>query len=419
MIITLLIFLLFIIFFIRYKKKAVLYIIPLSLFFTMLPVVRIGGTYIGLCDAINFVIYGYILGRKDARKAIFCNPLFLPLFGNFILLLLIALYGTERTSLYVLWKTISNEILLPLAFIYFLRTKNDIKLIVNLYLKVFWVLCIYGIIEFLLNYNIILYWLQSQTDLSFWVDHTNDIRYGYGRYNSFFHFPITFGDACVVFFYFLTFFYSKYEGVFISRKSYIKTLCLLLIGVFLANSRATILALVFGLLQFDYIRKPKTLLIAFSIFLIMVLPFSDYILNVYHSIFDFTGNYDVGGSSMDMRMRQLDIFLFLFLQNPIFGGGLSMIYYLMTDISIPELAGAESQLFYLLIERGLLGILGYLWLIISMCKLLPSYRKFNMVFVGIWVLASFVSLTVGLYINFPIIFLLIIYKSQKLNLLKR
>lgn len=189
MIITQLIFLLFIIFFIRYKKKAVLYIIPLSLFFTMLPVVRIGGTYIGLCDAINFVIYGYILGRKDARKAIFCNPLFLPLFGNFILLLLIALYGTERTSLYVLWKTISNEILLPLAFIYFLRTKNDIKLIVNLYLKVFWVLCIYGIIEFLLNYNIILYWLQSQTDLSFWVDHTNDIRYGYGRYNSFFIFP--------------------------------------------------------------------------------------------------------------------------------------------------------------------------------------------------------------------------------------
>lgn len=93
-------------------------------------------------------------------------------------------------------------------------------------------------------------------------------------------------------------------------------MCLLLIGVFLANSRATILALVFGLLQFDYIRKPKTLLIAFSIFLIMVLPFSDYILNVYHSIFDFTGNYDVGGSSMDMRMRQLDISLFLFLQKP-------------------------------------------------------------------------------------------------------
>lgn len=71
MIITQLIFLLFIIFFIRYKKKAVLYIISLSLFFTMLPVVRIGGTYIGLCDAINFVIYGYILGRKDARKAIY------------------------------------------------------------------------------------------------------------------------------------------------------------------------------------------------------------------------------------------------------------------------------------------------------------------------------------------------------------
>lgn len=82
MIITQLIFLLFIIFFIRYKKKAVLYIIPLSLFFTMLPVVRIGGTYIGLCDAINFVIYGYILGRKDARKAIFCNPLFLLYLAN-------------------------------------------------------------------------------------------------------------------------------------------------------------------------------------------------------------------------------------------------------------------------------------------------------------------------------------------------
>lgn len=177
----------------------------------------------------------------------------------------------------------------------------------------------------------------------FWVDHTNDIRYGYGRYNSFF-ISHNIGDACVVFFYFLTFFYSKYEGVFISRKSYIKTLCLLLIGVFLANSRATILALVFGLLQFDYIRKPKTLLIAFLSFNHGLAVFWLYIKCISFHIW-FTGNYDVGGSSMDMRMRQLDISLFLFLQNPIFGGGLSMIYYLMTDISIPELAGAESQLF--------------------------------------------------------------------------
>lgn len=418
MIITQFIFLLFILSFIANKKRAVLYILPLSLFFTMLPLVKIGGTYIGLYDAINFVIYGYIFSKKKARISIFYHPLFHPLFANFILLLLIAAYGTERTSLYVLWKTISNEILLPLTFIYFLQTKTDIKLLVKLYLKVFWVLCIYGIIEFLLNHNIILYWLQSQTDLSFWVDHTNDIRYGYGRYNSFFHFPITFGDACVMFFYFLIFFYDKYKEKFISRKSYINTLCLLLIGVFLANSRATILALALGFLQFNYIRKPKILLIALLALLIIALPFSDYILNVYHSIFDFTGNHDIGGSSMDMRMRQLEVSFFLFLQNPIFGGGLSMIYYLMTDISIPELAGAESQLFYLLIERGLLGIFGYLWLIISMCKLLPSYRKFNITFVGIWVLASFVSLTVGLYINFPIIFLLIIYKSHKLNLLK-
>lgn len=418
MIITQFIFLLFILSFIANKKKAVLYILPLSLFFTMLPLIKIGDTYVNLCDAINFIIYGYIFSQKKARVSVLYNPLFHPLFANFILLLLIAAYGTERTSLYVLWKTISNEILLPLTFIYFLQTRTDIKLLVKLYLKVFWVLCIYGIIEFLLSHNIILYWLQSQTDLSFWVDHTNDIRYGYGRYNSFFHFPITFGDACVMFFYFLIFFYNKYKEKFISRKSYIYTLCLLLIGVFLANSRATILALAFGFLQFDYIRKPKILLIALVTLLIIALPFSDYILNVYHSIFDFTGKHDVGGSSMEMRLRQLDISFFLFLQNPIFGGGLSMIYYLMTDVSIPELAGAESQLFYLLIERGLLGIFGYLWLVISMCKLLPLYRKFNIIFVGVWVLASFVSLTVGLYINFPIIFLFIIYKSHKLNLLK-
>ncbi len=223
-------------------------------------------------------------------------------------------------------------------------------------------------------------------------------------------------------FYFLTFFYSKYEGVFISRKSYIKTLCLLLIGVFLANSRATILALVFGLLQFDYIRKPKNSINRFfSIFLIMVLPFSDYILNVYHSIFDFTGNYDVGGSSMDMRMRQLDISLFSVFTKPYIWWWLEYDLLFNDRYINPGTCrcGVSIILFYLLIERGLLGILGYLWLIISMCKLLPSYRKFNMVFVGIWVLASFVSLTVGLYINFPIIFLLIIYKSQKLNLLKK
>ena len=419
MIITQFVFLFFILFFIANKKKAVLYILPLSLFFTMLPVVKIGDTYIGLCDAINFVIYGYVFSRKTVRKFIIYNPLFHPLLVNLIFLLLIAMYGTERTSLYVLWKAISNEILLPLIFIYFLQTKNDILLLVKLYLKVFWVLCIYGIIEFLLNYNVILYWLQSQTDFSFWVDHTNDIRYGYGRYNSLFHFPITFGDACVVFFYFIIFFCGKCREKIIEKKTYIYTLCLLFIGVLLANLRATFLALIFGLLQFNYFRKPKIVLMGLLVLLIIALSFSDYILNVYYSIFDLSGNHYVGGSSMDMRLRQLDISFFLFLQNPIFGGGLSMIYYLMTEVSLPELAGAESQLFYLLIERGVLGILGYLWLIISMCKLLPSYRKFNITFVGIWVLASFVSLTVGLYINFPIIFLLIIYKSQKLNLLTK
>ena len=117
MIITQFVFLFFILFFIANKKKAVLYILPLSLFFTMLPVVKIGDTYIGLCDAINFVIYGYVFSRKTVRKFIICNPLFYPLLANLIFLLLIAMYGTERTSVYVLWRAISKEILLPLIFI--------------------------------------------------------------------------------------------------------------------------------------------------------------------------------------------------------------------------------------------------------------------------------------------------------------
>ena len=114
----------------------------------------------------------------------------------------------------------------------------------------FWVLCIYGIIEFLLNYNIILYWLQSQTDLSFWVDHTNDIRYGYGRYNSFFHFPITLEMRALYSFIFLPSSIVNMKEYLYQGNLILRLLCLLLIGVFLANSRATILALVFGLLQF-------------------------------------------------------------------------------------------------------------------------------------------------------------------------
>lgn len=68
-----------------------------------------------------------------------------------------------------------------------------------------------------------------------------------------------------------------------------------------------------------------------------------------------------GGSSLAMRMTQLDISYKAFLKSPLIGNGTKATS-IVTEQN-PELLGAESIWFTLLIEKGILGILAFLTLI--------------------------------------------------------
>ena len=144
---------------------------------------------------------------------------------------------------------------------------------------------------------------------------------------------------------------------------------------------------------------------------------------ILRSLESMTGgwNENVGGSSMSMREVQLAYCLNEFYQNPLFGAGFNRLMELQ-DESNRELMGAESQAFFLLVEQGLCGIVVYLYGCVSMVRVFwkgngRRYFKFALCLTLAWVAADMISLTTGLTITFPIILLMIVYRSIQLKIL--
>lgn len=411
MIISIIIFIYFLIKLIRNYRQGILIAFPLTLLFTTIPLIQIGNTHIGLKDAIFSVIYISLLFTKY-RKDIKSNPLYIPLLCTLIGFTLTFIFGAYSSSTYIYWTNISNNILIPLAIWPILKNKEDIFFIIKSFCIIIFICCTYGIVEFILKENIWMYWLQAQTSLKLFIDHSNDIRFGFGRCNSFFHFPITFGDVCAIFAGFILFIKNNTINKTFNIRTLNIVLILAIIGVILSNSRASLIALIIIFFQIPFTKNKKYLFIG----ILIVICFLPFLKSVYASMF---GNVDdsVGGSSVGMRNTQLLISFNEFLQHPLFGGGFNRAENLAADNI--ELMGAESQIFIQLIQYGLSGIIPYILTIIYMVKIFPSkYRRFPFFLTMSWISADIISLTTGITISYPIIYLLIVYRMYSLQILK-
>lgn len=98
------------------------------------------------------------------------------------------------------------------------------------------------------------------------------------------------------------------------------------------------------------------------------------------STFDvLTGENEIGGSSIEMRESQLEATLAIASKFPITGGGLDYVWDVMGlgtrdfVINYGELLGLESYLYIILIDRGLVGIIIEIMIILSI--LLGVYRR--------------------------------------------
>ena len=140
-----------------------------------------------------------------------------------------------------------------------------------------------------------------------------------------------------------------------------------LLGIFICGSRTVIVAFAASISIFIFFLKSgktKYTIIASGIILLVGLflfvPAVTNIITV--TINSILGRGDITGSSTDMRLDQLSGSLYYMLKNPIWGNGFKYIYIDLdwqNHTKIDGMAGYESLLFVLMIERGLIGIITY------------------------------------------------------------
>ena len=199
------------------------------------------------------------------------------------------------------------------------------------------------------------------------------LRYGLPRCYSFFPLHLRFGVACVFFLLFIGVLYKK--NVEIIKKKYIfMCICLLITGVFAANSKQGLVGLMVLSLCFfkpsRFMNYKFFLIIAFIGFIWWLYPT---VFNNLFSLFDDELAEEGSGSTVAMRQHQYAVAWEMFKMNPIFGNGPGTLGTLKNmNISYEAIRGAESVFLSLLPERGVIGAFVYIFMYIYLYSILKD-----------------------------------------------
>lgn len=393
-------------------RKAALALFPCSLLMTTLPLVTLGTVVVGLNFALQTLFCMFYLFRKRISWKFGGFPFKTAMAVSCAVIVLCALFGESRTPFYIIISSLLNTIM-PLLIWPLLNRKENICFVIKSFVACLLVIVGYGLIEFLLQKNVLLDYIQSTTSVTIYHSHIDDVRFGFGRCSSLFDFPIPFGDVCAMFFCFFALLY-KHSYAFLSGRLLAGLLVACSVGVVLANSRASLVAYLIGwllLLGKFNIKSFLLLLVAFS-FLYMF--GAEYISA---NIASMTGEDDIGGSSSEARVRQLQISIMELMRNPFFGGGESRISY--AQDSYWGSYGLESVVFVLMIGKGLTGLCSYFYTYISLFVKVPQILRTEAFIIATsWVVAACFSLTTGVDITFPMILVLVVIKASQFGIIK-
>ena len=176
-----------------------------------------------------------------------------------------------------------------------------------------------------------------------------------------------------------------------------------------SNSRTTILTLLCSLpifLRQNKLSKDITIFVLVSVVAIGLL-YQDYFLWLYKSLF-YESQMDIGGSTTELRERQLEIALYYFFEKPVFGQGID--FDLLKFEEQRDVMGMESVWFGLMFKRGFVGLCTYVLPIFISSFYLIKYNKILGVFVLSWLTSITFSTQMGLSIFFYFFTVFTFYK---------
>lgn len=313
---------------------------------------------------------------------------------------------TKAIKVYMLWNLITG--------------KEDIIRIVRHYMIVFSLIFVYGVFEYLTQSNPIMTFEYSMipeqyAESKLFVSDMDGLRGGRTRLQSLLSIHIEYGVSAILFLFFVLKI-SKYKFTHISDVKKWGYVVASFLCLYFSNSKTPLVVLPIFILPFLKGRR----VVAFCVVSITLLLFfhSQIAEYVYANLIDpdafDINNTDMSkGSSLYMRVIQLQVSINAFLQAPLFGNGLRYASAVLANKD-PLIFGAESVWFKLLIEQGLFGLIAYCYMIYSFIKTSftrTDSRSFLLFYtLGFFTICSITNLDYLLYF----VFYIIIYKTSLL-----
>lgn len=223
-----------------------------------------------------------------------------------------------------------------------------------------------GMIEYINNVNIVQLWLESKSIMTTVEVREDYLRYGYIRCRSLTSWCEPYGVSCGMIF--ITLLYMIKTRVVSSIA--VKLLIWIIVAIafigFLSSGTRTVYAciVICSLSYFIYISKsPKYWFIAAFAGIIAYYGFEELIDEIIESMVNHEGS---GGSTLEMREGQFMTAFSEFMKSPLYGQGVGACNIAVKKYS--ALYGAESCLFYILIDRGIIGLFSFILISLKIIK---------------------------------------------------
>lgn len=296
-----------------------------------------------------------------------------------------------------------------------IRNKEQLSQLIKGFMIVGAILVIDAVIDVTTGYNIITEIEKTQGGNRLWISENDVNRAGMARTTSFMPHSIAMGNIAV-------FIWGIVITIMLRYPEYIKTkkslLYFVLIGLpvcmLFANSRTTILtAICFApfFLKKKMIFSKMGMVLFIAVLGIIAINYS-YFEWMYNSIFN-ESSVDVGGSTTDLRERQFDIALYYFLENPLTGKGVD--FNVLDYENQNDAMGMESVWFILFMLKGLVGVVSYVYFILTGFVSFLKYNKTFWLFTLAWLVSITFSSQEGVSLFLYCIFILMSYKIYTLN----
>lgn len=380
--------------------------IPFSMLFDAGICLKYTSPALSFILAVNLLLiilyYWKEKSRKDLNQKTF---LFRPVFRAYLFSYGVSMLFSIVPFVDVLMNTIQyfiNTFVIIALFDKALKSKEDIALFVKASLIVFVPIFLLGLFETIFHDNPWLDWVYLTAPsvdylkgkmyyVPAWLSFSEDLsmRFGMVRCYSFFSIHIAFGCASVLYmFLFLHLMQAKVSFLTKQQYFYPFIVVLLLACIILSNSKTPFVGFPFFVLSaipLGKLMKGQTLMFLLICVLggMIAYTYNENIFNNFISLFDKNLMEEGGGSSTSLRERQFEVGLSMFAQNPLFGNGVNSIGYMMrANDKYADLLGSESSWLKILPERGIVGVVVYLFLYSYMYQILKKSmgKKSSMLF---------------------------------------